>query len=188
MATSPIAPVSTEKSADAASPWARPIYDALVAGDIRQITYVPDAGHAHLINLVRETAAMKSTLLTTEEEGIAIAAGAWLGGERAALLMQSSGVGNCVNMLSLIANCRMPFLTVVTMRGEWGEFNPWQVPMGRATPAALEIMGVRVVRVTRIEEVAEVMSAAITMAFEGEEAIAVLLSQRMLGRKKWVQE
>jgi sulfopyruvate decarboxylase alpha subunit len=188
MATSPIAKVSTENSADAASPWARPIYEALVAGDIRQITYVPDAGHAHLINLVRESAAIKSTVLTTEEEGIAIAAGAWLGGERAALLMQSSGVGNCVNMLSLIANCRMPFLTIVTMRGEWGEFNPWQVPMGRATPAVFELMGVRVMRVTRIEEVADVMSAAITMAFDGEEAIAVLLSQRMLGRKKWVQE
>jgi hypothetical protein len=74
-------------------------------------------------------------VLTTEEEGIALAAGAWLGGQRAVLLMQSSGVGNCINMLSLPVNCRMPFLTLVTMRGEWGEFNPWQVPMGTATPA-----------------------------------------------------
>jgi sulfopyruvate decarboxylase TPP-binding subunit len=91
-------------------------------------------------------------------------------------------------MLSLIANCRMPFLTIVTMRGEWGEFNPWQCPMGRATPTVFESMGVRVVRVTRIEDLADIMSAAITMAFEGDEGIAILLSQQLLGRKKWVTE
>jgi sulfopyruvate decarboxylase alpha subunit len=186
MEGSQIVKAAVDEAADAASPWARPIYDALVAGDVRQVTYVPDAGHARLINLFQETPGIKITVLTTEEEGVAIAAGAWLGGERAVLLMQSSGVGNCVNMLSLIASCRMPFLTIVTMRGEWGEFNPWQVPMGRATPDAFEIMGVRVIRVNRLEELAEALSAAIVMAFDGELAIAVILSQRMLGCKKWV--
>ncbi len=58
-------------------------------------------------------------------------AGAWLGGVRGVLLMQSSGVGNCVNLLSLVQECRFPLLMIVTMRGEWGETNPWQVPMGR---------------------------------------------------------
>ena len=135
---------------------------------------------------MRATPTVDATVLTTEEEGIAVGAGAWLGGQRSALLMQSSGVGNCVNMLSLIASCRIPFLTVVTMRGEWAEFNPWQVPMGRATPEAFQIMGVRVMRVDRIEDLAEVMAAATTMVFDGEQAIAVILSQRMLGRKKWV--
>ena len=174
-----------QAAADVASPWARIIYDALIAAEVRQVTYVPDAGHARLIDLVRATKAIKATVLTTEEEGVAIAAGAWLGGERSALLMQSSGVGNCVNMLSLIASCRMPFLTIVTMRGEWAEFNPWQVPMGRATPQAFQIMGVRVMRVDRLEDLAEAMSAAAVMAFESEQAIAVLLSQRLLGRKTW---
>lgn len=175
-----------EDPADIASPWARIIYDALIAADVRQVTYVPDAGHARLIDLVRATPAINAMVLTTEEEGVAVAAGAWLGGERAALLMQSSGVGNCVNMLSLIASCRLPFLTVVTMRGEWAEFNPWQTPMGRATPEAFQIMGVRVMRVDRLEELAEVMAAATAMVFDGEQAIAVLLSQRLLGRKTWV--
>lgn len=172
-------------SEDGASPWAPIIYDALVEADVRQITYVPDAGHARLINLVRGTSRMKSIVLTTEEEGVAIAAGAWVGGERAALLMQSSGVGNTVNMLSLIASCRIPFLTVVTMRGEFGEFNPWQVPMGRATVQAFEIMGVQVVRVDRLEDLADAMASATYMAFEGNQSIAILLSQRLLGRKKW---
>jgi sulfopyruvate decarboxylase alpha subunit len=171
--------------ADAASPWARTLYDALIEADVRQVSYVPDAGHARLIELVRETPAIRTVVLTTEEEGVALSAGAWIGGQRSVLLMQSSGVGNCVNMLSLIASCRMPFLTVVTMRGEWGEFNPWQVPMGRATPEAFEIMGTRVIRVDHLDELADVMDNATRMAFEGEQAIAVILSQRMLGRKKW---
>jgi sulfopyruvate decarboxylase TPP-binding subunit len=85
---------------------------------------------------------MRAVVLTTEEEGVALLAGAWLGGQRGALLMQSSGVGNCINMLSLPKICRLPLLMIVTMRGEWGEFNPWQVPMGRATPAVLELSGV----------------------------------------------
>jgi sulfopyruvate decarboxylase alpha subunit len=186
MADAALKPGVDDDAADAASPWARIIYEALIAADVRQMTYVPDAGHSRLIELFRTTPTVVSTVLTTEEEGIAIGAGAWAGGQRSVLLMQSSGVGNCVNMLSLVASCRVPFLTVVTMRGEWAEFNPWQVPMGRATPQAFEIMGVRVVRVDRLEDLAEAMAAVTTMAFESDQAIAVLLSQKLLGRKTWV--
>jgi sulfopyruvate decarboxylase TPP-binding subunit len=102
--------------------------------------------------------------------------------------MQSSGVGNCVNMFSLLASCRFPLLTVVTMRGEWAEFNPWQVPMGRATPQAFEMMGVRALRVELLADLEDTLSAAADMVFNGELPIAVLLSQRLLGRKKWSAE
>jgi sulfopyruvate decarboxylase alpha subunit len=166
--------------------WPHEIYRALKAADIRQVSYVPDAGHRSLIELAHADPAIETTVLTTEEEGIALAAGAWLGGQRAVLLMQSSGVGNCINMLSLIAACRFPLLTLVTMRGEWGEFNPWQVPMGQATPEALAIMGVQVHRVDSAEEAAPTVAAAAAMAFDGDQAVAVLLSQRLLGRKTWV--
>ena len=101
--------------------------------------------------------------------------------------MQSSGVGNCVNMLSLCRACRLPFLTLVTMRGEWAEFNPWQIPMGKATPQAFEIMGVTVLRLERPEDAEEIVSAACSLAFESDQQIAVLISQRMLGRKKWTE-
>jgi len=166
--------------------WPHEIYRALKAADIRQVSYVPDAGHRSLIELAHADPAIETTVLTTEEEGIALAAGAWLGGQRAVLLMQSSGVGNCINMLSLIAACRFPLLTLVTMRGEWGEFNTWQVPMGQATPEALAIMGVQVHRVDSAEEAAPTVAAAAAMAFDGDQAVAVLLSQRLLGRKTWV--
>ena len=126
---------------------------------------------------------MHAVVLTTEEEGIALATGAWLGGQRAVLLMQSSGVGNCINMLSLPLNCRMPFLTLVTMRGEWAEFNPWQVPMGTATPAVLTAAGVHVRRADRPEDAAELVAACAALAFDSQVPVAVLFSQRLIGAK-----
>src|SRR3954466_14252272 len=119
--------------------------------------------------------------------GAAPAAGAWLGGQRSALLMQSSGVGNCINMLSLINTCRFPFLTFITMRGEWAEFNPWQVPMSSGFEPVLTAMGVKVYRVTDADEVADTAQAAADLAFGGDLAVAVLLSQKLIGRKVWVK-
>ena len=92
-------------------------------------------------------------VLTTEEEGIAAACGAWLGGQRTVLLMQSSGVGNTINMLSLVATCRFPFLTIITMRGEWAEFNPWQIPMGSIVEDTLKLCGFLVYRADTPEAV-----------------------------------
>lgn len=167
--------------------WRDGIFAALKAGNIRQVGYVPDAGHARLIDMCRTDAEIAAVSLTSEEEGVALAAGAWLGGQRAALLMQSSGVGNCINMLSLAKSCRFPLLMLVTMRGEWAEFNPWQVPMGSKTQAALELMDVLVYRAERAEEAAETVAAALDIAFNGSLATAVLLSQRMIGAKRWVK-
>ena len=167
--------------------WQDRIFEVLKAGDVRQVAYVPDAGHARLIERVEGAPEMRGIVLTTEEEGVALTCGAWLGGERAALLMQSSGVGNCVNMFSLVSNCRFPFLTLVTMRGEWAEFNPWQVPMAKATQGVLESMGFSVYRVTRADDVEETVQAAVELAFESDQAVAVLLSQRLIGRKSWLR-
>jgi sulfopyruvate decarboxylase alpha subunit len=168
--------------------WKDDIFNVLKQGNIRQVTYVPDAGHAHVINKAHADPDMNATVLTTEEEGVAVNTGAWLGGERSVLLMQSSGVGNCINMFSLLQSCRIPFLTLVTMRGEYAEFNPWQTPMSKATESCLTMMGFRVFRVTEPEEVAEVMSAALDTAFEAGEQVAVLISQRLIGRKKWTKD
>src|SRR4051812_50070376 len=97
--------------------------------------------------------------------------------------MQSSGVGNCINMLSLINTCRFPFLTLITMRGEWAEFNPWQVPMSQATEPVLTAMGVKCYRADRPEDVADTAQAAAELAFGGDFAVAVLPSQKGIGRQ-----
>jgi sulfopyruvate decarboxylase alpha subunit len=165
--------------------WPAELHRVLKDARVQQVSYVPDAGHARLIALCAEDPDVHTVPLTTEEEGVALAAGAWLGGQRAALLLQSSGVGNCINMLSLTSIARFPLLMLVTMRGEWSEFNPWQVPMSRATQPSLEAIGVRVYRADAMGEVAETVAAAAEFAFDGEQQVAVLLSQRMLGKKIW---
>ena len=167
--------------------WQAEVFAALKAARIAQIGYVPDVGHAHLIEAAHADPTIQAVVLTTEEEGVALAAGAWLGGQRAALLMQSSGVGNCVNMFSLLVTCRLPFLTLVTMRGEWGEFNPWQVPMGTATPDVMRAAGLHVRRVDDADDAAETVAAAASLAFDSQVPIAVLFSQRLIGTKVFVK-
>lgn len=149
------------------------------------MAYVPDAGHSKLIQRFEADPAVCSTVLTTEEEGIAVAVGAWLGGVRSVLLMQSSGVGNCINTLSLPVIARVPLLLLVTMRGEWAEFNPWQVPMGQATEASLKAIGVRTFRADNEDDLLAILPAACVEAFDGDQQIAILIGQRMLGEKKW---
>ena len=167
--------------------WPRDIYEVLKQFNVRQVPYVPDGGHAELIRLVHADAQMRAIPLTTEEEGIALLAGTTLGGERGVLLMQSSGVGNCINMLSLIKTCRIPFLTLVTMRGEYGEFNPWQVPMGSKVQAVFELMDVQVLRARTPEEVRPTVTAGAAMALNGNTPTAVLLSQQLVGAKVFVK-
>ncbi len=165
--------------------WPDQIYDALKAAGVGIVSYVPDAGHARAIARAVADPEMEAIVLTTVEEGVALACGAWLGGKKTALLMQSSGVGNCINMLALVNTCRFAFLTLVTMRGEWEEFNPWQEPMGKATPAVLAAMGVDVRRVSEPEEAGAMVAQAVEDAFSGEKGVAILISQRLIGAKVW---
>jgi len=163
--------------------WAHDLYRALRGHGVTQFAYVPDAGHRELIDLSIADPEVRSVALTTEEEGVALLAGADLGGARGVLLMQSSGTGNCVNFFSLVTGGRFPFVTFISMRGDFGEGNPWQMPMGRAVEAVLEAMDFRVLRVDEPERVVATADAAMAMAYKGGEAVAVLLTQRLLGAK-----
>lgn len=164
-------------------PWADHIFQVLTDYKVRQVAYVPDAGHARLIQMCRESGQLITVPLTTEEEGVALICGAWLGGHKGVLLMQSSGVGNCINMLTLPRVCQIPLLMLVTMRGDWGEFNPWQIPMGQMAEKALSLAGVLTFYVHDLCGVKDAVEAAARMAFEGSAQTAVLLSQRILGAK-----
>jgi sulfopyruvate decarboxylase TPP-binding subunit len=88
-------------------------------------------------------------------------------------------------MLSLVQHCQFPFLTLVTMRGDFGEQNPWQYAMGQATEPVLRTMGLLTLRVERPDEVVPTVEAAIGMVNPGGRAVAVLLTQRLLGAKKF---
>lgn len=165
--------------------WPEQIFQALKSSDVRQVAFVPDAGHSKLIRMCTDEPSMRTVTLTTEEEGIAMLGGAWAGGQRGVLLLQSSGVGNCINMLSLQQEYRMPLLMLVTMRGDWGEFNPQQVPMGQSTGPVLEAAGALVYRCDEASLVAETVQSAAALAFNTSRVVAVLIGQRVVGAKNF---
>jgi sulfopyruvate decarboxylase alpha subunit len=178
--------MSAPRDAGPAGPsWPDELYERLRRHDVTQFAYVPDAGHKVLINRALADPGVHAVALTTEEEGVALVAGADLGGARGVLLMQSSGVGNCINFLSLIAGGRFPFLTLVSMRGDFGEGNPWQFPMGQAVEPVLAAMGIICLRADRPEDVIPTAAAALTMVFQSGRAVAVLLTQRLIGAKRF---
>jgi sulfopyruvate decarboxylase alpha subunit len=165
--------------------WSDPVFQILTDLEVRQVALVPDAGHSRLIRLCEDDPGKRVVTLTTEEEGVAMLVGAWLGGEKGVLLLQSSGVGNCINMLSLPQICQVPLLMLVTMRGDWGEFNPWQVAMGQGTQPALEAMGVIVRRADEPHLVAPTVLGAANLAFNTCRSVAVLIGQSVLGAKNF---
>tara|TARA_B110001450_G_scaffold214439_1_gene207238 strand:+ start:40 stop:558 length:519 start_codon:yes stop_codon:yes gene_type:complete len=165
--------------------WQNKLFQILKKEKITIFTYVPDAGHKILIDNAIKDNSINAIALTSEQEGIGIAAGAYLGGSKAVLLMQSSGVGNCINQLSLIKHGQFPFLTIITMRGEYGEGNPWQYAMGEAVIPSLNSMGVQCLRINNEDEVESNIEAALTMVFKAERSVAVLLSQKLIGAKSF---
>jgi len=168
--------------------WPDEIYRALKGAGVRMVGYVPDAGHKRLIELCQADSALRSVVLTTEEEGIGLAIGAWLGGEKSVLLMQSSGVGNVINVLGTVKECRFPLVSLVTMRGEQGELNPWQVPMGQATRAVLEAMGTVVHYPAGPADIAPTVNAALRLAYNSYASVAVLIPQRVIGIKSFQEQ
>jgi sulfopyruvate decarboxylase alpha subunit len=177
-----------EDKASAPPPsWPDDVYRILKEADVRLVGMVPDAGHSRLIRAVEADPETRVVTLTTEEEGVAMLAGAWLGGQRGVLLLQSSGVGNCINMMSLMRTCRFPMLMFITMRGEWEEFNPWQVPMGSIVDPVLKLCEAEVYRAREPGEVKGLAERAVQQAYGDERIVAVLLSQQLIGRKVWTK-
>ncbi len=163
--------------------WPGDAFQALLELDVRLVTYVPDAGHARLIDMCAREETMTTVPLTSEEEGVAVLAGAWLGGRRGVLLMQGSGIGNCVNTLSFVRTCRFPLLIIATMRGQEGEFNPWQMPMGGIAGAVLGLAGVGVHEAADAATVGPAVASCGQAAFAGPAAMAVLIAQGVVGVK-----
>jgi len=168
--------------------WPEEIHRELSAAGVRVVGYVPDAGHKRLIELCQADKKMRAVVLSTEEEGIGLAAGAWLGGQKCVLLMQSSGVGNVVNVLGMVRECRFPLVTLVTMRGEQGEFNPWQVPMGQAVRPVLEAMGTVVHAPASADDIVPTVNAALRLAYNSYASVAVLIPQRVIGIKSFQEQ
>ena len=165
--------------------WWEIVFERLKANDVRLIAHVPDAGLAALIRACEADPFFEVVPLTREEEGVGILAGGYLGGLRGALLMQSSGLGNSVNALGgLSLAYQIPFLLLITPRGRLSEFNPSQVPAGRAIPKILDALDVETVTLERVGEVAELIDQAAYTAFSTYRPVAVIASTLLTGGKR----
>lgn len=165
--------------------WRKDIHQVLREEGIRQIPYTPDNGLKDLIKLCEADEQMIPIPLANEMEGITMTAGAWLGGQRSAMMMQCGGVGNSINALSVLTTARFPFLSIITMRGTFGENNPWQIPMGQATRPCLEAIGCIVLELNRGEDATKVTRAAVDMAYGSGSRVALLLTQELIGAKRF---
>lgn len=163
--------------------WSGAMFDILRDAGVKMFTHVPDAGNDRLIAIAEAHKDTHTLLLTTEEEGVAICAGVDLVGQRAILCMQSSGLGNCLNYLSLAKGGRFPLLMMISMRGDYGEQNPWQNPMGEATETLLRSMGVRIFRVDGRDDLETATIAAVNASGNGAQVAAIVLGQKFLGAK-----
>ncbi len=165
------------------SDWAKDVFDVLVSVGVRQAAYVPDMGLKRLIELCRADEAMTAVSLTTEEEGLGLLCGAWMGGERGVLMMQSSGVGNCINMFSLTQACEIPLLMIVTMRGQHNEFNSWQNLMGQNAEGFLEAAGVSARMIEDAAAIGPAVADAVGPVFDANARIAIMVHQKVFPTK-----
>jgi sulfopyruvate decarboxylase alpha subunit len=180
--TDPRSQTAANPSADAVIPrWATGVAAGLWAAGCRDIVYVPDNPLSHILAaLLRHHTEVRTLLAMREEEALGIAAGLYLGGARPAVLMQSSGVGNTLNALgSLLIPYQVPVMLVVSMRGDPGEWNSAQVPMGRAVAPVLDAFGVQHLTVDRDEEAEGKVLALASLAFGTRTVAACLLPRRL---------
>jgi len=163
--------------------WSGVMFDLMRDAGVTLFAHIPDAGNDQLIKIAEQHNEVQTILLTTEEEGVAVCAGADLVGKRGVLCMQSSGLGNCPNYLSLVKGGRFPLLMMISMRGDYGEQNPWQYPMGDAVEALLETMNVKMFKVEHRDDMEKAIRAALGATGNGAQAAAIVLSQKFLGAK-----
>ncbi len=161
--------------------WARGVCAGLHAAGSRQVVYVPDNPLSSVLATLRaDYPDIETTLATREEEAMGIAAGMYLGGARPTVMLQSSGLGNAVNALaSLVTAYQIPLLLIVSMRGDAGEWNAAQIPMGRATAPILDALGIPHETVASPETIEASVSLLGRTAFGTRQTTACLLPRRI---------
>lgn len=165
--------------------WADTVFACLKANDVRTLVHVPDTVLTGLIRMAEADGSFDVLSPAREEEGVGLVCGAYLGGSQGALLMQNSGMGNAANALgSLAVPYGIPFLMLISQRGELGEFNTVQVGMGQALRPILDGLDVPHVTLEREDEVAKVVDGACKLAFSTDRPVAIILSPLLTGGKQ----
>ena len=157
--------------------WAEILVNCLKRTGVSLIAYVPDISIHQATKLMEEDPCFRVVASTREEEAIGIAVGAYAVGERAAVFMQSSGLGNSINAIaSLCIPCRAPIPLFINLRGELGEFNIAQVPMGRAARPILDILGIPYYTCSEKHQLEEVVQGALELCYASRSPVALCLT------------
>jgi len=164
-----------------AAPWAVAVCAGVAAAGSRHVVYVPDNPLSHVLRVFADChPGLRTTVATREEEAFGIAAGLYAGGVRPTVMLQSSGLGNSLNAFtSLLIPYRIPVLTIISMRGEPGEWNAAQMPMGRAVGAILDAIAIPHETIAAADEAEAAVKRAADLAFTSRLPAACLLSRRM---------
>jgi sulfopyruvate decarboxylase alpha subunit len=164
--------------------WAQAVVAGLGRARVTDVVYVPDNPLAHVLRALARTPEVRTILATREEEAVGIAAGLYLGGRRAIVMMQSSGLGNALNgIASLVVPYQVPVPLLISMRGEPGEWNAVQVPMGRAVRPVLEALGIQSFAPAGDGDVAATVETVLGLAFATRFPTACLLPRRLTARE-----
>jgi len=161
--------------------WASGVCAGLYAAGSRHVIYVPDNPLSHVLRVLGERYPdVQTTIATREEEAFGIAAGLYLGGKRPTVMLQSSGLGNSINALtSLFVPYQIPTLIVISMRGDEGEWNSAQVPMGRAVRPICDAVGLSQATAMSPETTADTVALVGKTAFMTRMAGVCLLPRRV---------
>jgi sulfopyruvate decarboxylase alpha subunit len=171
------------RAADAPA-WAKTLLDCLRAESVRNLVFLPDTVMGRLLALAEEDPAFRLLSVHREEEAVGILSGLFMGGQRGAMLVQSSGLGNTLNALGSLAMAyRIPFPLLGSLRGELGEFNPAQLHMGRAVPGCLDALGIQHVTLRTPVDLGTIVSGALKTCYTAEEPFGILLSAQLTGWK-----
>ena len=164
--------------------WADTVVQGLKEHRVSLISFVPDVSIDKVTRLMEEDPYFRAVAATREEEAIGVAAGAYAVGRNAAVFMQSSGFGNCINALaSLCIPCRIPIPMFINLRGEVGEFNIGQVPMGRATRPILDVLGLIYYTLDSDYKLDQKIKGALKLCYASRQPLALCLTPLLHGGK-----
>lgn len=164
--------------------WSKHMADVLRRNGIRLFATVPDYIVSHVLEHLWADPGCRVVTACREEEGLGLLSGAFLAGERGALLMQNSGLGNCVNTLgSLNVASQIPVVLVISHRGDLAEFNPAQVPVGQATERILDALDIRHIMPRSIADLETQADGLIKLAYTRALPVAFILPAELTGGK-----
>jgi sulfopyruvate decarboxylase alpha subunit len=167
-----------------ATTWHEIVLTTLEENDVRLVVYVPDRVFTPLIRALHADTFFTTFAATREEEALGIVSGAWMGGMRGAVLMQTSGFGTIPNALaSLVVPCQIPALIFVSERGTLGEFNLGQALVCKTMRPVLNSLAVENITITRQDELAFSIDRSIKQAVATQAPVTFILSPLLTGGK-----